>query len=102
MITPKLLLAQIISNATALDPAGNANANAAAILNRILDILIAIAWPLGLIGLIFIAFQMVLANGKPDAMVKLKKYMVYLVVGIALIVGSFVLLRTVISLAIGT
>ena len=83
------------------DPGLSPNVAAGILINQVLNILLAITIPLATVGIIAIAFQMVTANGKPDAMVKLKKYMGYLVVGIVLVVGALVFLRTFIRAALG-
>jgi hypothetical protein len=98
------LLADLTLNAppTALaDPQkGQVNASVGLFANQILVLILAFAVPVGVLGLMWVAYQLLTSNGKPDAMNHLKKYLGYLTIGILLLIGSLVIVRAYVRLAL--
>jgi hypothetical protein len=72
---------------------GSANANVAAFLNRIATLLLTLAIPLAIIGVIYAAYALITANGKPDGYAKAKKYLLAVATGIFIIVFAAIMVR---------
>ena len=68
------------------------------LVNRIIDLMISLAYPLAFFAILFIAYTLITSAGNPDAYVKSKKYIGYLVVGIFLIVFAVLGVRFVVGL----
>jgi|GEM_PF-6884246 len=81
-----------LSKAPALS-SGDANANVAAFLNRIASLLLAVAIPLAVIGVIYAAVALIQSAGKPDAYTKAKKILLYVGTGIFLLVFAALLVQ---------
>jgi hypothetical protein len=71
----------------------NVNQNVALFLNRVAEILLVLAIPLAIMGIIFTASTLIQAAGKPDGYVKAKKMLLYIVTGIFIIVFAAVFIR---------
>ena len=67
------------------------------IANNFASFLLWLAWPLGSIAIFYTAYLLVTSGGKPDAMEKGKKNLIYLVSGLALIIFAVVILRVVLG-----
>jgi heme/copper-type cytochrome/quinol oxidase subunit 2 len=74
------------------------NAAAGEFLNHIVDILLMLAIPLAIIAVAFAAYSLIRSQGKPEGYANAKKYLIYVVIGIFLIVFAGILVRTVYSL----
>jgi hypothetical protein len=60
-------------------------------LERVLDTLIFFAYPIGFIGIIYIAYKLITSNGDSAAWAQGKKNMINMVIGFFLIVGASIL-----------
>ena len=56
--------------------------------NRIIEILLSLAYPLAFASIVYSAYVLITSNGNPDAFTKLKKNLTYLITGLFLIVFS--------------
>ncbi|CAN5136511.1 hypothetical protein BH11PAT4_BH11PAT4_1880 [soil metagenome] len=74
------------------------NAAAGEFLNHIVSILLILAVPLAVVSVAYAAFSLIRSQGKPDGYANAKKYLIYTVIGIFLIVFAGILVRTVYSL----
>ena len=85
--------ANTVGISTAPSYGSNANDNVALFLNRIAEILLTVAIPLAIIGVIYAAFALITAAGKPDGYVKAKKYLLAVTTGIFVIVFAALLVK---------
>jgi hypothetical protein len=76
----------------------NANVAAGAFLNRIADLLLAIALPLAILAVVFAAYSLIKSQGKPDGYANAKKYLIYVASGIFFIVFARILVTTIYNL----
>jgi membrane glycosyltransferase len=67
-------------------------------INRIIEILLSLAYPLAFAAIVYSSFILITSNGNPDAFTKVKKNLTYLVTGLFLIVFSVVAIRFISSL----
>jgi len=83
-----------IGNAPTLSGTGvTANNAIAAFLNRIASLLLAVAIPLAIVGVVYAAIALIQASGKPDGYTKARKNLMYVVTGIFLLVFSALIVR---------
>ena len=61
-----------------------------AIVNRIIDLLLAVAYPLAFAAIIYSAYLLITSAGNPEAYVKTKKNVMYLITGMFLIVFAII------------
>ena len=89
-----------ISDAPTLVGSGAPTANnaVAAVLNRIAELMLVIAIPLAIIGVIYAAIALIRAAGKPDGYTNAKKYLLAVTTGIFLIVFAVIIVRLVYNL----
>ena len=87
-----------LSDASELKNADKANSAVAAFFNRIAEILLAIAIPLALAGIIFAAIALIKASGNPDGYKQAKKIILYILSGFIFIALAVVLVRFMTSL----
>lgn len=87
-----------LSDASELQNAENANSAVAAFFNRIAEILLVIAIPLALAGIIFAAIALIRASGNPDGYKQAKKIVLYVLTGFIFIALAVVMVRFMTSL----
>jgi hypothetical protein len=56
--------------------------------NRIIEILLSLAYPLAFASIVYSAYVLISSNGNPDAFTKVKKNILYMVTGLFLIIFS--------------
>lgn len=61
--------------------------------NRILDLLLAFAYPLAFISLAYCAYMLITSMGNPEAYAKTKKNVTYLVIGLFLVIFAAIIVR---------
>lgn len=66
--------------------------------NRILDLLTAIAYPLAFLSLVYSAYLLITAGGKPEAWTTTKKNLLNLCIGVFLISFASIFVRLVVNL----
>ncbi len=74
-------------------PATGRPADVPDLFNKLLDILVRLAYPLAFIALLYTAYILITSAGKPEAYVTAKKNITYLVIGIFLILFAVIFVR---------
>ena len=67
------------------------------LLNRILNLLIAIAWPLAFAGLVYSAYTLLTSAGQVEAYSTVKKNIGFIVTGIVVIISGLYVIRFIIT-----
>ena len=70
----------------------------AVLANRILDTLLAVAWPLAFIGILYSAYILISSAGKVEAYTTAKKNIGYLFIGITVIILGLYVIRGIIGI----
>lgn len=76
----------------------NANEAAGQFVNRIAELLIALAFPLAVASILYSVYTLLVSQGDPKAYEKVKKILIFMTLGIFLIVFAVVMVRTVYQL----
>ena len=76
----------------------NSGHNLSLLANRIVDILLAIAFPLAFAAIVYSSYLLITSAGKPEAVQAARKNLTYLVTGIVVIVFGLFVVRFIITL----
>lgn len=64
---------------------------------RALQFLTALAYPLAFLAILYTAFLLIMAGGKPDGYAAVKKNIVYITIGLFLIIFAVIMMKLVVS-----
>ncbi|MDE1975077.1 MAG: TrbC/VirB2 family protein [Patescibacteria group bacterium] len=67
------------------------------IVNGFMEILSYLAVLFAVLMLVWVGLQFILAQGKPERMNELKKWLYYIVIGVAIVIGARIIVQTVIN-----
>lgn len=87
-----------LGGAEELQNAETANSAIAALFNRIAEILLVVAIPLALVGIIFAAISLIQAAGNPEGYKQVKKTIMMILTGFVFIALAAVIVRFLVSL----
>ena len=93
--SPKLLLAAELSNP--LDPFASGNVSVTTIIARLIQALLGITGAVALLMFIWGGFQWLISGGTPEKVKKGKETLTWAVIGLAVIIGAYMLVSTVVS-----